>query len=65
MSLERAQEYRQRLEALITAGVGITEIRRTLGFGHAALYDMIRFLGLPKPVDQRTRRTVTRPHSRA
>ena len=56
MPLQRAKEHRKRLEALISRGAGITEIQKTLGLGYAAIYDMIRLLDLPKPVDQRTQR---------
>lgn len=56
MSLQRAKEYREKLEALITRGVGIIEIQKTLGLSYAAVRDMIRLLHLPRPVDQRTRR---------
>ena len=55
MSLRRAQEHQARLEALISAGVGMTEIQRALGLKYAAVYDMIRLLGLPKPADTRLR----------
>jgi hypothetical protein len=56
MPLHRANEHRQELEALISRGAGITEIQKTLGFSYATIYDMIRLLDLPKPVDQRTQR---------
>lgn len=56
MAIERALKHRERLAALISAGTGISEIKRVLGFNYAALYDMIRLLRLPRPVDQRTRR---------
>jgi hypothetical protein len=56
MPLQRANEYRERLEALISRGVGISEIQRTLGLSYAVIRDMIRLLHLPKPLDQRTLR---------
>ena len=55
MPLRRADEYRAKLEALISAGMGMTEIQRALGLKYAAVYDMIRLLRLPKPVDTRLR----------
>jgi len=61
MLVKRALQHRDRLEALISAGVGISEIRRVLGFEYAALYDMIRVLRLPWPIDQRTRRSRSAP----
>lgn len=54
MPLPRAREHREQLEALISRGVGITEIQRTLGLSYATIRDMIRLLHLPKPLDQRT-----------
>ena len=57
MSLQRTREHREELEALISRGVGIIEIQKTLGVSYAALRDMIRLLHLPKPLDQRTQRT--------
>ena len=56
MPLQRAKDHRAKLKALISRGVGITEIQKTLGLGYAAIYDMIRLLDLPKPVDKRTLR---------
>ena len=61
MPLSRAEQYRASLESMIAAGLGITEIRKTLGFGYAAIYDMIRLLGLPKPIDHRWRHHRGRP----
>ena len=55
VSLRRAQEHQAKLETLISAGVGMTEIQRALGLRYAAVYDMIRLLGLPKPADTRLR----------
>jgi len=60
MPLQRAIQHREKLAALISRGVGISEIQRTLGLSYAALRDMIRLLDLPKPLDQRTQ-VVTRP----
>jgi len=56
MPLQRAEEHRATLEALISRGVGITETQKTLGLSYAAIYDMIRLLHLPKPLDHRTGR---------
>ena len=55
MPVKDAEAYRRQLEALIAEGLGITEIRKTLGIGYAAIYDAIRLWGLPKPVDRRWR----------
>jgi hypothetical protein len=56
MPLQRAIQHREKLAALISRGVGIIEIQKTLGLSYAAIRDMIRLLGLPKPVDHRTQR---------
>jgi len=61
MLLERAKEHREKLEALISRGVGIIEIQKTLGLSYAATRDMIRLLDLPKPLDHRTQRLVASP----
>jgi hypothetical protein len=56
MPLQRAKEHREKLEALISRGAGVTEIQKKLGLSYAAIRDMIRLLHLPKPLDQRTQR---------
>jgi hypothetical protein len=56
MPLQRAIQHREKLAALISRGVGIIEIQKTLGLSYAAIRDMIRLLNLPKPVDHRTQR---------
>jgi hypothetical protein len=62
--LERAREHRDQLEALISRGVGIIEIKQRLGLSYAVVRDMIRLLALPKPLDHRTQRGAARAAAR-
>jgi hypothetical protein len=45
----RSNEHREKLDALISRGAGITEMQKTLGFSYATIYDMIRLLDFPMP----------------